>query len=299
MSFGFGVGDFLAVGQLVLTLYNACEGAPEEFQALRRDLSSIHIVLSGLESQAKDPNSPLRLKCGDRKPEWVELKQNLESTLVELQKIVDKYNNMGKNAWLRVRLGLQDLNNLRGKLALHLNAINTFNGSLTLSAVGRMEPVLGRIELMLKEFVREERAGQKEPTVLKALETDDDIAWKQMKLDLILGGISKEEFEKYEDRIKELVAWVIKNEGDLRGLGEVDVDESVSQRNSIESEIPSTNDQQDSTQQNLILSTDVASSSSGLRVPITTYKSKVEVYNVKILIVDDNLGRKQPTKSFF
>ena len=73
MSFGFGVGDFLSVGQLVLRLYNACDGAPEEFQELRRDLSSIHIVMSGLESQVADPSSLLRQRCGDRKPEWMQL----------------------------------------------------------------------------------------------------------------------------------------------------------------------------------------------------------------------------------
>jgi hypothetical protein len=39
MSFSFGVGDFLAVGQLVLRLYNACDGAREEFTQRKADLS--------------------------------------------------------------------------------------------------------------------------------------------------------------------------------------------------------------------------------------------------------------------
>jgi hypothetical protein len=88
MSFGFGVSDFLAVGQLVLRLYNACDGAPEGFQELRRDLSSIHIVLSGLELQVADPSSLFRQRCGDRKPEWMQLRTNLEATLEELENLV-------------------------------------------------------------------------------------------------------------------------------------------------------------------------------------------------------------------
>ena len=66
MSFGVDVGDFLAVGRLVLDLYNACKDAPGEFQQICRELSSIHTVLSGLGEQAKDPNS-LFIKQGKEK----------------------------------------------------------------------------------------------------------------------------------------------------------------------------------------------------------------------------------------
>jgi hypothetical protein len=65
MSFGVGVGDFLAVGRLVLDLYNACKDAPGEFQEICRELSSIHTVISGLGEQAKDPNS-LFIKQGKK-----------------------------------------------------------------------------------------------------------------------------------------------------------------------------------------------------------------------------------------
>ncbi|KAH9205847.1 hypothetical protein DL95DRAFT_267280, partial [Leptodontidium sp. 2 PMI_412] len=128
MSFGVGVGDFLAVGRLVLDLYNACKDAPGEFQEICRELSSIHTVLSGLATQAQDPTS--------------------------------------------------------------------------LSALGRMEPALGRIEVMLRESVKEERRGEKEPTVLSAYENNDTISWEKIERDLALEGVSKQEFEKNKDRIK-------------------------------------------------------------------------------------------------
>jgi len=281
MSFGFSVGDFLAVGQLALTLYNECVGAPEEFQELARDLSSIHTVLSSLESQASDPSSPLQKNGGDRRPEWLQIKENLEGTLVELQDLINKYQNMGKNAWLRARLGLKDLSDLRGKLSVHLNAINTFIGSLTLSALGRMEPVLGRIETLLKSSVREERAGEKEPSVLKVIETNDEPAWRQIKLDLVLGGISQEELEKHEGRVKELLSWISNNESGLAGLEEVGVAGSISQQGSLHSEGIESPDGN-------------RSSMKTWDVPGDIIQPKME-YEVKILIIDDELGRECST----
>lgn len=59
MSFGFGVGDFIAVGQLTLTVYRSCKGAPGEFQELASELSSLHMILLNLEEDAKSPNSLL------------------------------------------------------------------------------------------------------------------------------------------------------------------------------------------------------------------------------------------------
>ncbi|KAH9216082.1 hypothetical protein DL95DRAFT_267896, partial [Leptodontidium sp. 2 PMI_412] len=129
MSFGFSVGDFIAVGRLVLNLYNACKDAPGEFREINGELSSLHIILCDLAEQALDPTS-------------------------------------------------------------------------LLIPLGRMEPVLGRIETLLRDYVREEQAGQKAATVLAAHETDDAVSWKQVEMDLLTEGISQEDFEKHRDRIK-------------------------------------------------------------------------------------------------
>jgi hypothetical protein len=244
MSFGFGVGDFLSVGQLVLRLYNACEGAPEEFQELRRDLSSIHIVLSGLESQVADPSSLLRQICGDRNPEWMQLRTNLEATLEELEDLVQRYRKMGRKAWLRVQLGLKDLNNLRGKLTIHLAAINALFGSASLSSLGRLEQQIGRLEpviamiaQMVLEFVKEEKAGIKAPTVLSAQEIPDGPEWNRLEMELVIGGVAREEIERNSEKIKELVDWIVSDTGELEGLAEVEMDDSFSQQGLLDDNI--------------------------------------------------------------
>lgn len=37
MSFGFGVGDFLAVGTLAWKIYRSCKGLTEEFHEVARE----------------------------------------------------------------------------------------------------------------------------------------------------------------------------------------------------------------------------------------------------------------------
>ena len=237
MSFGVGVGDFLAVGRLVLDLYNACKDAPGEFQEICRELSSIHTVLSGLAEQAKDPNSLFIKQGKERIPEWTQIQENLEFTLGELQDLVKRYYKMGRNAWMRIQFVNENLSNLRGRLSFHLNVINTFVSSLSLSALGRMEPALGRIELLLRESIREERAGNKEPTLMSAYENNDAMSWEKIEMDLALEGVSKMEFEKNKDRIKELLDWVVNHGADLAGLSEVGMGDSVSQRASVDGKV--------------------------------------------------------------
>jgi hypothetical protein len=62
MSFSFGVGDFLAVSQLVLRLYNACDGAPEEFTQRKADLSFLAYpaLYCSLQPPTQDPTSLLQ-----------------------------------------------------------------------------------------------------------------------------------------------------------------------------------------------------------------------------------------------
>jgi hypothetical protein len=68
MSFGFFVGDFVAIGQLTWTVYKACK-IVTDFQELADELSSLHTTVHELEDEAKTPTSLLNRRIFDRKPE--------------------------------------------------------------------------------------------------------------------------------------------------------------------------------------------------------------------------------------
>jgi len=69
MSFGFSVGDFIAVSEKTWTIYRACKGAPGEFQELSRELSSLHTILHELEDEARTPASLLNRRGVGRREE--------------------------------------------------------------------------------------------------------------------------------------------------------------------------------------------------------------------------------------
>lgn len=142
MSFGFGIGDFLAIGKLSIHPWRSIKDAPEEFGEIFRELASINVVITEINDQAGSSTSLLNLRGVSRKADLLALRNNLMSTLEELQAVHQRYRTMGRNAWLRVQLGEQDLAVLSSKLTLHLVAIEGFMSSLTMASVGRIEPMM-------------------------------------------------------------------------------------------------------------------------------------------------------------
>lgn len=64
MSFGFSVGDFLAVGQLTVNILASLResgGAKSEYQDLIRELESLHYALQRLDKLQAKPGSSSRL----------------------------------------------------------------------------------------------------------------------------------------------------------------------------------------------------------------------------------------------
>jgi len=52
MSFGFSIGDFVALSSLALKLYRDFKDAPGEFAQISRDLQTSHILIADLVDRA-------------------------------------------------------------------------------------------------------------------------------------------------------------------------------------------------------------------------------------------------------
>lgn len=102
MSFGFSVGDFLAVTELAWNLYRYCyviaRGAPQEFQHLVQEIATLSQSIQLLQEEAKNPNSTL-VRSGDDRIRMVrEMIKRLEVTLKELEVYAKKYAKLGDTA---------------------------------------------------------------------------------------------------------------------------------------------------------------------------------------------------------
>jgi hypothetical protein len=129
MSFGFAIGDFIAVGQLAWTLYRDCytiaRGAPQEFQLLRGEISTLANSLKMLQEEVSDPSSTLVQAGEDRVRMVNEVVSRLNVTLKELQNVARNYKilgtgSKGKQIWVKFKWSVEfsSIDSLRSKALL-------------------------------------------------------------------------------------------------------------------------------------------------------------------------------------
>lgn len=129
MSFGFAIGDFIAAGQLAWTLYRDCytiaRGAPQEFQLLLGEISTLSNSLKILHEEVSDSGSTL-VRAGEDRVRMVnEMVSRVNLTLKELQKVAKKYKilgtgSKGKQIWVKFKWSVEftSIDSLRSKVRL-------------------------------------------------------------------------------------------------------------------------------------------------------------------------------------
>ncbi|KAI0386219.1 hypothetical protein F5Y04DRAFT_117987 [Hypomontagnella monticulosa] len=165
MSFGFGVGDFIAVGELAWKLYTNCykaaKGAPAEYQALLEDLKTSSSLIRMLDEEMKNKASVLGSASSDRVHLMVDTVFQVQVVLQAIQKLAEKYEILsGQSAlkrswkprfiWERIKwsVELKDVDSLRNKLGQHNTALN-----LLLTCAGHSS--LERLEITSKGIVKD------------------------------------------------------------------------------------------------------------------------------------------------
>ena len=95
MSFGFSVGDFIAVAQLARQLYTdiyrIARNAPQEIETLNKDVGELALTVEILVMDIKNPTSILA-QSGDHRIESVNnVITETKVTLEELRKLLQKF----------------------------------------------------------------------------------------------------------------------------------------------------------------------------------------------------------------
>ena len=127
MSFGFGVGDFLAVGRLSWSVYKKCKDSPGNYKELSSEVGALHNVINETEellsqqdltAKQKDKLNVSRVGC--------------EDVLKDLDKLLAKYESLGtksQRTFDRMGYGLQDINGIRIRLTSNVTLLDAFNNA--------------------------------------------------------------------------------------------------------------------------------------------------------------------------
>lgn len=131
MSFGFSVGDILAVSQLSWKIYRACKDSGDDFRSISNDVSNLHTVLKIAEEDlAKECQTDIDAQ---RKDSFEEITKGCRGVLGDLDRLLKKYESLStqeQRTWDRMRWGQEDMVGIRQRLAYQVGLINAFNAAL-------------------------------------------------------------------------------------------------------------------------------------------------------------------------
>ncbi|KAI2631936.1 hypothetical protein GGR54DRAFT_7088 [Hypoxylon sp. NC1633] len=95
MSYGFGIGDFLAVGELCWKLYRevyrVARNSPREVQLLQQDLSNLNTVVRALQEDCTRPGSSIAQAPPERVKIGRDILGRVENILRSLEDIATRY----------------------------------------------------------------------------------------------------------------------------------------------------------------------------------------------------------------
>src|SRR5205809_7577049 len=92
MSFGFGIGDFIAISTFAWKVYRSCKGSCDEFKNISGEVVGLHIILL----ETKEFLAENRQTLGaDREAYLGTLGEGCRDVLMDLEKLLEKYKSLG------------------------------------------------------------------------------------------------------------------------------------------------------------------------------------------------------------
>jgi hypothetical protein len=131
MTFGFGVGDIIAVVTIAYNLGNACSNASEDFKDISREVATLHLLLQSTQRYLEKQDD--HLGSGEAKKLNI-LVDGCKDVLSELDKTLAKYESLGtdsKRKRDKAKWGLfEHMQSIRARLSSSIATITAFNSTL-------------------------------------------------------------------------------------------------------------------------------------------------------------------------
>ena len=115
MSFGWGVGDILAISELAIKVYTAYKDAPEDYRHISEEVVALQILID----KAAQHFESTTLSSHDRH-NGLKVVKGCQSVLEDLDFLIEKYQSLASSnkrlVFKRIKLGREDITALRGRL---------------------------------------------------------------------------------------------------------------------------------------------------------------------------------------
>ncbi|KGO62622.1 hypothetical protein PEX2_046480 [Penicillium expansum] len=143
MSFGFGIGDFLAIIQLANKTRKAFVDAPAQFKSISDEVRSLSLVLQDVEIDisAKELSS-------QQQAELQEISTGCNEVLADTLKKIEDYTelstrndakrNIAKRVWKRLKWEPSDVQELRLLIGTNIALLTAFNGQILKRSVAKL-----------------------------------------------------------------------------------------------------------------------------------------------------------------
>ena len=141
MSFGFGVGDIIAISRLALKVYTAYKDAPDDYRNIADEVKSLHIIIEEAAQHFKSTTLSDEKKQGGK-----EVLEGCRNVLKDLDALIEKYNALASSnpsqVFRRIKLGTEDIVTLRARLTSHTTLLNSFIQRLDITIIITAEYIM-------------------------------------------------------------------------------------------------------------------------------------------------------------
>lgn len=125
MSFGYGVGDIMAISGLAVKVYTAYKDAPADYRNISDEVESLHIIIQ----KAAQHFEGTKLN-GSSRQEGLKVLKGCQNILQDLDALIIKYNSVASTNTgqliQRIKLGTEDIQSLRIRLNSNTGLLNGF-----------------------------------------------------------------------------------------------------------------------------------------------------------------------------
>ncbi|KAK1141016.1 hypothetical protein N8T08_009673 [Aspergillus melleus] len=143
MSFGFSIGDFVAIIDHANKIRKQFVEAPAQFSAISNEVRNLSFVMQDVEVDLFS-----KFLDDRQKEELCRIAESCRCVLVEIVAMIANYTELGfnsdrkgktvKRAWKRLRWKPADVLDLRSRLISNVGLLNAFNGQITHKSLAKL-----------------------------------------------------------------------------------------------------------------------------------------------------------------